>query len=60
MYSSKTANFRKMVLTPREWGGEGLLGATIRFDHYNSGEHRNIRITDVFPNSPAEMAGLQP
>ncbi len=60
VYSTKTTKLRHVKLTPKEWGGKGLLGATIRFDAYDSHEYRDIRVTNVFENSPAEMAGVTP
>ena len=58
VFSSKTGALRCVKITPREWGGKGLLGSTIRFDAYDSQEYRDIRVTHVFENSPAEMAGI--
>ncbi|CAD7924288.1 unnamed protein product [Amoebophrya sp. A120] len=60
VFSTKTTKLRHVKLTPKEWGGKGLLGATIRFDAYDSHEYRDIRVTNVFENSPAEMAGVTP
>lgn len=60
IWSSKTNLIREVKLTPREWGGAGLLGATIRYDVYDSTKIANIRVTRVFENSPAEMAGIEP
>ena len=50
---------RSSFITPRDYPqGEGILGATIKFDIYDVEEAVNIRVTQVFENSPAEMAGL--
>ena len=50
-----------MPLTPSDtWGGAGLLGVTIRLDDYAGAEDRLVRVLTVEPNSPAEIAGLQP
>lgn len=35
-------------------------GVTIRFDFYDQSEEHLVRVLEVVPNSPAELAGLQP
>ena len=37
-----------------------LIGVTIRFDFYDQSEEHLVRVLEVVPNSPAELAGLQP
>ena len=37
-----------------------MLGVTIRFDSYDHADEHMVRILEVVPNSPAELAGLQP
>lgn len=50
-----------MILTPSKWwDGQGMLGVTIRFDFYDHAEEHLVRVLEVVPNSPAELAGLQP
>ena len=50
-----------MVLTPsRSWGGQGMLGVTIRFDSYWQADASVIRVLEVQPNTAAEMANLRP
>lgn len=50
-----------MILTPsKRWDGQGMLGVTIRFDFYDHAEEHLVRVLEVVPNSPAELAGLQP
>eukprot|EP00434_Breviolum_minutum_P005914 symbB.v1.2.005215.t1/scaffold266.1/size251003/12 len=45
---------------PRKWAGNGLLGATVRYDAVDVAENHGIRVLEVFPNSPAAHAGLVP
>jgi len=33
---------------------------TIRFDYYDQSEEHLVRVLEVVPDSPAELAGLQP
>ncbi|CAD7934935.1 unnamed protein product [Amoebophrya sp. A25] len=59
VFSSKSKKLREVVIIPStSWGGKGLLGATIRFDTFDATEFKDIRVTHVFANSPAEMAGI--
>ncbi|CAE7535505.1 GORASP2 [Symbiodinium sp. KB8] len=51
---------RDVYVTPRRWGGAGLLGAVVRYDTLESAEGQGMRVLSVFPNSPAEAAGLVP
>ncbi|CAG9320044.1 unnamed protein product [Blepharisma stoltei] len=49
--------FREIIVTPRnDWGGEGLLGATLRWEDWT--EIPSLRIIEVFPNSLASELGL--
>lgn len=43
----------------RNWGGQGMLGVTIRFDSFWRAEESLVRVLEVVPDSPAELAGLQ-
>uniref|UniRef100_A0AAY4E9D3 PDZ GRASP-type domain-containing protein n=1 Tax=Denticeps clupeoides TaxID=299321 RepID=A0AAY4E9D3_9TELE len=53
VYSSKTLELRECTVTPSNmWGGQGLLGVSIRFCMFN--------VFFVEPNSPAALAGLRP
>jgi hypothetical protein len=38
----------------------GVPGVTIRFDCYENADEHLVRVLEVVPNSPAELAGLQP
>ncbi|XP_072301493.1 Golgi reassembly-stacking protein 2-like [Eucyclogobius newberryi] len=60
VYSSKTLQVRETTITPsRKWGGQGLLGLTIRFGSFER-VHENVwHVLEVYPNSPAAEAGLR-
>jgi hypothetical protein len=44
----------------RTQGGEGSLGATIRFEQVSSPDQHAWHVLDIHPGSPAELAGLRP
>ncbi|XP_026821916.1 Golgi reassembly-stacking protein 2 isoform X2 [Rhopalosiphum maidis] len=60
VYSSKTQIVREVKIVPNSnWGGQGLLGVSIRFCSF-AGANENVwHILDVHPNSPADKAGLR-
>lgn len=58
VYNVRTGATREVIVRPRKWGGNGLLGATVRFDSTDPVECNGIRVLEVFPNSPAAHAGL--
>lgn len=59
VYNCKSKSFRDLELIPsRNWPGEGMLGVTIRFDSYHNAQEELCHVTDVDPDSPAELAGL--
>ncbi|XP_069067182.1 Golgi reassembly-stacking protein 1 isoform X2 [Pleurodeles waltl] len=61
VYNIKTMKVREVEVTPNNmWGGQGLLGASVRFCSFQ-GVHEYVwHVLDVEPNSPACLAGLQP
>ncbi|XP_043546709.1 Golgi reassembly-stacking protein 1-like [Chiloscyllium plagiosum] len=61
VYNMKAARIREVEVIPNNmWGGQGLLGASVRFCSFE-GAHEHIwHVLDVEPNSPAAMAGLKP
>lgn len=60
VYSSKTQTVRELTLTPTSgWGGQGLLGVSIRFCSFEGANEHVWHILEVHPNSPAEAAGLR-
>ncbi|XP_078519327.1 Golgi reassembly-stacking protein 1 [Lissotriton helveticus] len=61
VYNIKTMKVREVEVTPNNmWGGQGLLGASVRFCSFQ-GVHEYVwHVLDVETNSPAYLAGLQP
>lgn len=61
IYSSKTLTTREVTLTPSSmWGGQGLLGVSIRFASFQGANEHVWHVLDVEPNSPAYIAGFRP
>ncbi|KAK2170939.1 hypothetical protein NP493_1124g00005 [Ridgeia piscesae] len=59
VYSSKTQRVREVELVPSQsWGGQGLLGVSIRFCSFEGANENVWHILDVQPGSPAALAGL--
>lgn len=51
---------RTVKITPSEtWGGQGLLGVSIRFCSFEGANENVWHILEVHPTSPAELAGLR-
>ncbi|XP_031440192.1 Golgi reassembly-stacking protein 1b isoform X2 [Clupea harengus] len=60
VYSSKALRIRELEVVPSNmWGGQGLLGASVRFCSYQGANENVWHVLDVEPNSPAALAGLQ-
>ncbi|KAK3728150.1 hypothetical protein QZH41_019470 [Actinostola sp. cb2023] len=60
VYSSKTLKVREVSITPSNmWGGQGLLGVSIRFCSFDGANENVWHVLDVQPNSPADIAGLR-
>lgn len=60
VYSSKYQNVREVKITPNAtWGGQGLLGVSIRFCSFEGANENVWHILEVHPQSPAEIAGLR-
>ena len=52
---------REIFITPSTlWGGQGLLGISIRFCSFEVANENVWHILEVLPTSPAESAGLRP
>merc|ERR1719153_1407105 len=52
---------RDVLITPSTlWGGQGLLGISIRFCSFEGANENVWHILEVKPTSPAEAAGLRP
>ncbi|CAJ1071600.1 Golgi reassembly-stacking protein 1a [Xyrichtys novacula] len=61
VYSTKTLRVRELEVMPSNmWGGQGLLGASVRFCSYQGANENVWHVLDVEPSSPAALAGLQP
>ncbi|XP_043248285.1 Golgi reassembly-stacking protein 2 [Colletes gigas] len=61
VYSSKTQSVRQTVVVPSlTWGGQGLLGVSIRFCSFEGSNENVWHVLEVHPSSPAEVAGLRP
>ncbi|CAG5106353.1 Oidioi.mRNA.OKI2018_I69.chr1.g2805.t1.cds [Oikopleura dioica] len=59
--SSKTLTVRELTLTPSGiWGGQGLLGVSIRFCSFEGANENVWHVLEVESNSPAYLAGLRP
>lgn len=61
VYSTKTMRVRELEVVPSNmWGGQGLLGASVRFCSYQGANENVWHVLDVEESSPAALAGLQP
>jgi len=60
VFSSKTCKVREVSITPSTlWGGQGLLGVSIRFCSFEGANENVWHVLEVQPNSPADIAGLR-
>ncbi|KAK2906091.1 Golgi reassembly-stacking protein 2-like [Channa argus] len=60
LYSSKTMTVRETTVTPSNmWGGQGLLGVSIRFCSFEGANENVWHVLEVEINSPAALAGLR-
>ena len=60
VYSSKTNRVRIVDVCPREsWGGQGLLGVSIRFCSFDKAREHVWHVLEVDHDSPAQQAGLK-
>ncbi|XP_067140301.1 Golgi reassembly-stacking protein 2 isoform X2 [Centruroides vittatus] len=61
VYNSKTQKIRDVEIVPSNtWGGQGLLGVSIRFCSFEGANENVWHVLDVQPHSPADLAGLKP
>lgn len=59
VYSSKSQCIRSVNIEPNEtWGGQGLLGVSIRFCSFEGANENVWHVLEVNPDSPADAAGL--
>ncbi|XP_069418016.1 Golgi reassembly-stacking protein 1 isoform X3 [Ovis canadensis] len=57
----KTMRVREVEVVPSNmWGGQGLLGASVRFCSCHRASEHVWHVLDVEPSSPAALAGLRP
>lgn len=60
VYSSKTQTVREVTIIPsHNWGGQGLLGVSIRFCSFEGANENVWHVLELQPNSPADLAGLK-
>ncbi|KAM9851311.1 Golgi reassembly-stacking protein 2 isoform 2-T2 [Aulostomus maculatus] len=60
LYNSKTLAVREVAVTPSStWGGQGLLGVSIRFCSFEGANENVWHVLEVESNSPAALAGLK-
>ncbi|XP_036377872.1 Golgi reassembly-stacking protein 1b [Megalops cyprinoides] len=60
VYSIKAMRIRELEVVPSNmWGGQGLLGASVRFCSFQGANENVWHVLDVDPHSPAALAGLQ-
>ncbi|XP_077412898.1 Golgi reassembly-stacking protein 1a isoform X2 [Vanacampus margaritifer] len=61
VYSTKSMMIRELEVTPSNmWGGQGLLGASVRFCSFQGANENVWHVLDVEASSPAALAGLHP
>ncbi|KAM6452969.1 Golgi reassembly-stacking protein 1 isoform 2-T2 [Liasis olivaceus] len=61
VYNIKTMKVRDVEVIPSNmWGGQGLLGASVRFCSFQGANEHVWHVLDVEPASPAALAGLKP
>ncbi|KAM9844728.1 Golgi reassembly-stacking protein 1a [Aulostomus maculatus] len=61
VYSTRSLRVRELEVVPSNmWGGQGLLGASVRFCSYQGANENVWHVLDVEPSSPAALAGLLP
>nr|XP_046227929.1 Golgi reassembly-stacking protein 1-like [Scatophagus argus] len=59
VYNSKTQRVRELEVIPSNmWGGQGLLGASVRFCSFEGASENVWHVLDVEASSPAALAGL--
>ncbi|XP_042366568.1 Golgi reassembly-stacking protein 1-like isoform X1 [Plectropomus leopardus] len=59
VYNSKTQRVRELEVVPSNmWGGQGLLGASVRFCSFEGANENVWHVLDVEASSPAALGGL--
>ena len=54
----RTSSSREILVTPRRWQGQGLIGAAVQWEIFPDVGSYGLRVVDVLPGSPADLAGL--
>lgn len=61
VYNTRTKLVRDVEIIPSvSWGGNGLLGVSIKHTSFDRADERVWHVVEVEPNSPAQQAGLKP
>lgn len=61
VFNVLTREERETSVVPREeWGGEGLLGGTVRYEQWSSRLPFGLKVVEVTEKSPAAECGLVP
>ncbi|XP_045292471.1 Golgi reassembly-stacking protein 1 isoform X2 [Leopardus geoffroyi] len=61
VFNMKTMKVREVEVVPSNmWGGQGLLGASVRFCSFRRASEHVWHVLEVEPSSPASLAGLRP
>ncbi|XP_054717671.1 Golgi reassembly-stacking protein 2-like isoform X2 [Uloborus diversus] len=61
VYSTKSQTVREVEITPSNtWGGQGLLGVSIRFCSFEGVNENVWHVLEIQPHSPADLAGFYP
>eukprot|EP00164_Ancoracysta_twista_P003443 GFYU01004594.1.p1 GENE.GFYU01004594.1~~GFYU01004594.1.p1 ORF type:complete len:236 (-),score=40.36 GFYU01004594.1:198-905(-) len=61
VWNRRTHTMRNVILQPnKSWGGPSLLGCNVRFDALAENRDHVWHVLDVYANSPASRAGLEP
>lgn len=60
VFNIKSRQTREVSIIPsRSWGGQGMLGVTIRFDTFYKADEHLVKVLSVAPGGPAMAAGLK-
>ncbi|XP_076837061.1 Golgi reassembly-stacking protein 1a [Brachyhypopomus gauderio] len=60
VFSTKSLKLRELQVVPSNmWGGQGLLGASVRFCSFQGANENVWHVLNVETNSPAALAGIQ-
>lgn len=60
VYNTRTKKVRETEIVPStNWGGNGLLGVSIKHSSFDRADERVWHVVEVEPGSPAQQAGFQ-